>query len=669
MALGVRNGTESLAVASPSDVATSWPTFLYNGQRTAANLLETTLTPENVRNLSSLWMHGGIGTVSGSLAVVNGSAYFGSWDGNLYAVNVFNGSLEWNTSLGGGYDYTGCGTPGIAATPAVWNNTVYIGGSNPWFYAVNATTGAVLWHIDLANVTGASSPWWAYKIWSSALVYGNSVYVGTASGCDTPLVRAALFQIGLANHTIEHVFWTDPPGVIGASIWSSPSVDPSTNTIWATTGNENSGNPPLARAIIALNASNVSELMGYAQEATPGHDFDFGDGATLIKSSTGEPMVVAVNKNGVAYAFNDSGVLANGSSVPRWTLTLTNYSGVEFIPPAYDGQLLYFVGTNVTLVNGTMAGAAVEAVYPDNGTMKWLAPISAPVDAGVTYVNGMIVVGTVNGTVLVLNASAGQTLYSIENTPHIYGEPIVVNGEVLFGFGDIFAAGTPGGVEALALPLESRATAEVVASGPSATFDFEGAGSGGILPYTYSWNFGDGSTGSGALVTHAYSDGGTFYATLSTRDAAGAVSSTELVIQVFSPLEGSSSISPNPAVTGSSVWVNLSLSGGALPYACSWTGLPPHSTDLNLTSCSLRLTPSLPGNYSIRATASSPSGQELTVLFPTLTVNAPLPAPPLVSPPSGGSSLGYVVIGIATVAVGVVGFLFGRQARNRWPPP
>src|SRR5439155_17196364 len=45
------------------------------------------------------------------------------------------------------------------------------------------------------------------------------------------------------------------------------------------------------------------------------------------------------------------------------------------------------------------------------------------------------------------------------------------------------------------------------------TVSSSGSASGGTSPYSYSWNFGDGSTGTGSSVTHTYSSAGSFAVT------------------------------------------------------------------------------------------------------------------------------------------------------------
>src|SRR5207247_1514823 len=50
------------------------------------------------------------------------------------------------------------------------------------------------------------------------------------------------------------------------------------------------------------------------------------------------------------------------------------------------------------------------------------------------------------------------------------------------------------------------------------TVSFSGSASGGVSPYSYSWSFGDGSTGTGSSVTHAYASTGSFTVVLTVRD-------------------------------------------------------------------------------------------------------------------------------------------------------
>ena len=78
------------------------------------------------------------GTEVQSPVVVNGIAYFGSYDGTFNAVDAMTGTLKWKFT--GGSIYT---------RPAVANGVVYVssdnGSSYGPFYALEAQTGTILW--------------------------------------------------------------------------------------------------------------------------------------------------------------------------------------------------------------------------------------------------------------------------------------------------------------------------------------------------------------------------------------------------------------------------------------------------------------------------------------------------------------------------------------------
>ena len=619
--------------SSAPTTAAQWPMYLHDLQRTGGNLEERTVGPANASALGLLWSFNTTGGITGSAAVVNGTVFFGAWDGRLYAVSATNGSLLWKTSLGGSKDWTGCGLPGIAATPVVWNDTVYVGGGNPWMYALNASTGSILWHVDLANVSGSSTPWTAHKIWSSGVVYHGSLYVGIASGCDAPLVRGALVQITLSDHTVAHVFWTLPAAQVGPGIWSSPSIDPGTNTVWVTTGNEYLSDTKYARAVVGLNASNVSEVVGYAQEAQPFLDLDFGDGATLFESSSGTPMVVAVNKNGYAYAFNESGLHANGSSPTVWTRLVENSGGWSYAPPAFDGHTLYF-GTVATMFpNGTGTLGSVQAVDPDNGHLRWETAVPSAVYAGATYADGLVVVGLTGGGLLVLNATNGDILRN-QPTGYIWGEPIVVDGEVLCTSGSE-SSSLGGNIEAFGFTLSAAAQAVRVSTGANDTFRMTAEVHGGVTPYNLTWDLGDGTRAYGGVVTHDYATAGVVDGSLTVVDARSVRVVAPFQVHAYLPLTGVPAFSVDPVNLGGSTLVSVNVSGGAAPIQYLWGPLPPGAPPVDTSTSSFLFVPSLVGNYSIDVQVLASTGQSINVTFPRLWVDGPLSYTILASPSSG----------------------------------
>lgn len=81
-------------------------------------------------------------------------------------------------------------------------------------------------------------------------------------------------------------------------------------------------------------------------------------------------------------------------------------------------------------------------------------------------------------------------------------------------------------------PLTANAGADLNAF-LNTSVTFQGVASGGLSPYTYSWNFGDGTTGSGQTVSKNFNKTGTFTVTLTIKDAAGASAQDTAIVKVI----------------------------------------------------------------------------------------------------------------------------------------
>jgi eukaryotic-like serine/threonine-protein kinase len=100
-----------------------------------------------------------------SPAVAGGVVYFGSGDGNVYALDAATGKLNWKFHTG----------DVVHASPAIADGTLFIGSWDSYFYALNAATGEEKWRFktgedhEIYNQVG---------IQSSAAVMDGVVYFG-----------------------------------------------------------------------------------------------------------------------------------------------------------------------------------------------------------------------------------------------------------------------------------------------------------------------------------------------------------------------------------------------------------------------------------------------------------------------------------------------------------
>jgi glucose dehydrogenase len=70
-----------------------------------------------------------------SPAVWNGTVYFGSGDGNVYALHAATGEIQWKFHTG----------DVVHASPAISGGALFIGSWDSYFYAIDATSGREKW--------------------------------------------------------------------------------------------------------------------------------------------------------------------------------------------------------------------------------------------------------------------------------------------------------------------------------------------------------------------------------------------------------------------------------------------------------------------------------------------------------------------------------------------
>ena len=140
------------------------------------------------------------GVVHSSPAVAGGTVFIGSWDTYLYAIDAGSGTEKWRFKTG--EDHDTFNQTGIQASPAVANGMVYFGCRDSRFYAVEAKSGKQAWSF---NNKGS----WVIN---SAAVRDGKVYFATS---DTGLFHAVAAQSGALLYTLDFNHWP---------MFSSPAV-------------------------------------------------------------------------------------------------------------------------------------------------------------------------------------------------------------------------------------------------------------------------------------------------------------------------------------------------------------------------------------------------------------------------------------------------------------
>jgi PKD repeat protein len=125
-------------------------------------------------------------------------------------------------------------------------------------------------------------------------------------------------------------------------------------------------------------------------------------------------------------------------------------------------------------------------------------------------------------------------------------------------------------------PLSATASGTPTTGNAPLNVAFTGSATGGTAPYSYSWNFGDGSAASTAQnPSHTYTAAGTYTATLTVTDSASpAAQSTSRVMvtvnAVGQPLVATASAIPTSGQIPLNVAFTGTGTGGTPPYSYSW---------------------------------------------------------------------------------------------------
>jgi outer membrane protein assembly factor BamB len=506
-----------IAVASAPSILPpggDFPTYLGNIQRDGTPSHEQIISSTTAATLRPLWTFTESGALESQAIVVGGVVYLGSLNGYEYAINSLTGAQIWATFLGQDTQDAGCGTTalGIVSSPTVSGSTLFLYGGDAKFYAVNVHSGNVAWSVQIGNLSQG------YFGWGSPLIRGGYAYLGVASRCDKPLVPGGLVQISLTSHKVVSFFNTTAPGLVGSSIWSSVSVNTTSNTLFATTGNQNGTYPRgLGEAILALNATTL-QLEHYWQipiNQSIG-DSDFGSTPTLFTPKGAPAMVAAVNKNGIAYAWYQSNLTL------AWELNVS--SGITVSSMAWSGLHLYVMGST-TVIRSHSYASSVRELNPTTGQVIWQDGLTTPHTgyASPLWVNAALVVAE-NQTVEVLNAMNGKVLATLLVNGSIESPPTVSRGELYVSTGHDH-------LYAFDLNLTLHSTeAPILGGAAPLTENFTLSVQGGLPQYSYNWSFGDGNYSSAADPTHTYAASGNYSVLVTVTDLAGSTVSVRMTV-------------------------------------------------------------------------------------------------------------------------------------------
>lgn len=441
----------------PAAKAVAWEAFGRDVMGSHHNPDETILTPANVGQLKPKWTFTTEGDVSSQPLLINGVLYFGSWDGNEYAVDAKTGAKLWAYDAG----------QSSRAAAAYGEGLLFFGDVAGILHAVDAKTGALKWKkkIDPHPATMATS---------SPIYHQGRVYIGVSSREEMAVLGKRDYQCCTFRGSIVAYdaktgdeawrFYVIPDeakeqgkdkagvpilGPAGGSVWSTVTLDPASKRLYATTGNQYT--QPAAKninSILALDLTNGKLLWSY--EAMPRKDiwtmgcrnnpecddldFDFGSAPVFVKGPGGKKLVVAGQKSGWAYGVD----VATGKLV--WSTevgTPGKLGGIEF-GLASDGERIYAGISNagnkdkqgwVSALDGATGKVLWKTVAPDGGSNF------GPITVSGKGANRLVWAGSSKNHVYAYNAADGKILWEFDTGGGVGGGLTVVDGTVYVGSG------------------------------------------------------------------------------------------------------------------------------------------------------------------------------------------------------------------------------------------
>jgi outer membrane protein assembly factor BamB len=255
--------------------------------------------------------------ITSSPAVASGLVYFASYDSNFYAVDAATGKLKWKFGTGGEKRYAGKHLhhlePAAEAmpdtwdfylsSPSVWNGVVYFGSGDGNVYALEANTGILKWKFQTGDV-----------VHSSPAVADGTLFIGSWDRYLYALDASSgkekwRFQTGDDPEIHNHIGIQSSPAVVDGVVYFG-CRDANVYAVDAATGKQkwsfaNDGS-------WVNNSPVVHEGKVYFGTSIPGilHAVDARTGAALFQLPTGTPVFSSMAiANGMLYMGNFGGKL------------------------------------------------------------------------------------------------------------------------------------------------------------------------------------------------------------------------------------------------------------------------------------------------------------------------------------------------------------------------
>ncbi len=244
-----------------------------------------------------------------------------------------------------------------------------------------------------------------------------------------------------------------------------------------------------------------------------------------------------------------------------------------------------------------------------------------------------------------------------QNPAHTYASP----GTHLVQFYATDTAGhegTMGFYVTVTAPLSLTASASATSGVTPLAVTFTSTPSGGTTPYTYDWNFGDGSAHAATQNTsHTYSTVGGYTTTLTVTDAQGHAAAKTWTVSVTPGLQAFAWVGPTSGSAPLAVSFAGFASGGTAPYTYAWTFGDGGTSSVQSPSH----TYSGQGAYTVHLTVTDSASMTASALAQTVTVTIP---PPVITSLSKAGSPFRITVAGSNLQSGIQVYINGSLWTN-----
>ena len=420
-------------------------------------------TAAQVPALKLKWAYGfdGENAAAANPTIAGDVVYVGSASGRVHALGLKNGCVLWTFKADGAVR----GAIAIGEADAGAGPSAYFGDLRANIYSVDARTGELRWRKKLDEHRAA-------RITGSPVLYRGRLFVPIASAEEgvgaLPAYECCTFRgsvVALNAATGEQVWRTftigEPAtpraknakgvqlwGPSGAAVWSAPTIDAQTNSMYIATGDAYSEPaPPTSDAVAALDldtgrikwsvqatagdaftmACGTADTTNCPQKAGPDHDF--GQSAVLVALGGGRRVLLAGQKSGVVHAFDP-----DHEGRKLWSATIGRggeLGGIEW-GSATDGVLMFVPLSDITFKDpkargrgglSSEVGGGLFALRVADGKQAWMArpngcgdrPSCSPaLSAPAAVAAGAIFSGSIDGHFRAFSTSDGRVLWDFD---------------------------------------------------------------------------------------------------------------------------------------------------------------------------------------------------------------------------------------------------------------